>query len=1118
MSRLNVNSVNPHDGTKVSITGSTNGGVVISGSGDNKGNPLLAVHGTISASGNLTASNAFISENVHIKGNIYVEGHTTLSAYTHGGIQLGDTNTDNVTFGADVNSSIIPNINNTYDLGSDAQEWRNIYVEGTGYIDTIIQDDSSITNTFKGDSQFIDDAGSVSLQVHSSDGNIGVKVSDPNVDFEVAGNMSSSGFLSLGGAGSANGTKGHLTASGNAIISGTLEVLGGALFSNVTASNISASNHLYGGLNTFTSRINSLPNRTHLLITTPITASSTISASLGILASGYRVDGLILADGVNEVLTIGDTNWKSNQIKGNTDVVGHVTASELLVVSTGSSRIQMDGAGNLPTIDNDTVAIFQRNLPGGATAAITILGHVAGESILKFGDTADEDIGRIRYMHSDDSMDFLTNNTQQMSIDSSGNIKAEGNISSSGVITAEGLIISDDALITDDLTVHGNISGSSTSTLTIGGLATFGTNTLILNGTHGHMTMSGNISGSSTSSVFVGTLSAPSMTSTGTISSSNSIVSANITASNNLTVFGDLVGKGNVALGDNTADKITLIGNVTSSGIMDFTNTTNATDASGDTGALRVEGGISVAQSIFAEQLTATENIKAGAMISSSANIIGKNITSSNNTRVDGDLHVVGNTQLGNNTDDTVKILGNITSSGIIDITSTVNAIDATGDTGAIRTEGGVSVAQDVYAAGTFFATTEGFAASTVHTGFISSSGTLVGQNVTASNNLKVEGAAIFNGTTQLGNTTVDTVTVIGNITHSGTTALGNAVTDFVTMTGNLTGSAAGTISQSKIFTDEVTGTGVTGLTLGTNITSSGEISASLGFIGDIVGTASFATSLNGGTLTATKLFVGNGSNVATQVALSGDVTMNNAGAVTIGADKVDGSKLTNDVVIAGDLSVTTDFVVSQGHTTLGNITSSGTTTLGEAVESFVVMTGNLTGSAAGTISQSRIITDEVTGVGTTGLTLSTNVSASAEIGALVLHGRNSGSSVVNSGGAISTTITEAAFPGKTVFGINQSTADNAVAFTLPAATIGLEYTFIASVTSGNTTTTFTAPSAILKGVAICSDANESISGTNFVFSATKFIIGTRVTCIADGAIWHVTAICPCAVGDVASS
>ena len=151
-------------------------------------------------------------------------------------------------------------------------------------------------------------------------------------------------------------------------------------------------------------------------------------------------------------------------------------------------------------------------------------------------------------------------------------------------------------------------------------------------------------------------------------------------------------------------------------------------------------------------------------------------------------------------------------------------------------------------------------------------------------------------------------------------------------------------------------------------------------------------------------------------------------------------------------------------------------------------------------------------------LNIDGNVSSSATIGALVLHGRNNASAVVNSGGAVNTTITEANFPGGTVFGVNQSTAGNAVAFTLPAATAGLEYTFIASVTSGNTTTTISAPSAILKGMAICKDANEDISGTNFIFAATKFEIGTRVTCIADGAIWHVTAICPCDVADVSTT
>ena len=44
------------------------------------------------------------------------------------------------------------------------------------------------------------------------------------------------------------------------------------------------------------------------------------------------------------------------------------------------------------------------------------------------------------------------------------------------------------------ITASGNISGSATSTLTIGGLATFGTNTVVINGTAGHITASGNIS------------------------------------------------------------------------------------------------------------------------------------------------------------------------------------------------------------------------------------------------------------------------------------------------------------------------------------------------------------------------------------------------------------------------------------------------------------------------------------------------------------------------------------------------------------------------------------------------------------------------------------------------
>ena len=74
--------------------------------------------------------------------------------------------------------------------------------------------------------------------------------------------------------------------------------------------------------------------------------------------------------------------------------------------------------------------------------------------------------------------------------------------------------------------------------------------------------------------------------------------------------------------------------------------------------------------------------------------------------------------------------------------------------------------------------------------------------------------------------------------------------------------------------------------------------------------------------LAATKVLVGNGSNVATEVALSGDVTMNNAGAVTIGAgvvetamiadNAVDGDKLADSIAVANSATAK-NFTASMG-------------------------------------------------------------------------------------------------------------------------------------------------------------------------------------------------------------
>ena len=54
---------------------------------------------------------------------------------------------DNVVFGADVDSNIIPDDDDTYDLGSSSQQWRNLYVDGTAYVDTLDLNGTAITST-----------------------------------------------------------------------------------------------------------------------------------------------------------------------------------------------------------------------------------------------------------------------------------------------------------------------------------------------------------------------------------------------------------------------------------------------------------------------------------------------------------------------------------------------------------------------------------------------------------------------------------------------------------------------------------------------------------------------------------------------------------------------------------------------------------------------------------------------------------------------------------------------------------------------------------------------------------------------------------------------------------
>jgi hypothetical protein len=125
-------------GQTVTIKTSAGSGIAVS----NGNTSIVYCDGT-----NVVEAVTGITGNLDVGGNLTVGGNATVTGTTtfNGGtLTLGADAGDNVVFGADVNSSIIPNTDDTFDLGSSGQEWRNLYLDGTANIDALVADTADI--------------------------------------------------------------------------------------------------------------------------------------------------------------------------------------------------------------------------------------------------------------------------------------------------------------------------------------------------------------------------------------------------------------------------------------------------------------------------------------------------------------------------------------------------------------------------------------------------------------------------------------------------------------------------------------------------------------------------------------------------------------------------------------------------------------------------------------------------------------------------------------------------------------------------------------------------------------------------------------------------------------
>ncbi len=108
-------TINTSKKTAVVHDGSTAGGLEL----------LRADMSNVFSSATPTFTSLNTSGDVSVGGNLTVTGTSTFNGGT---INLGDAAGDNVVFGADVNSNIIPNTDNTYSLGSGGQKWATLNV------------------------------------------------------------------------------------------------------------------------------------------------------------------------------------------------------------------------------------------------------------------------------------------------------------------------------------------------------------------------------------------------------------------------------------------------------------------------------------------------------------------------------------------------------------------------------------------------------------------------------------------------------------------------------------------------------------------------------------------------------------------------------------------------------------------------------------------------------------------------------------------------------------------------------------------------------------------------------------------------------------------------------
>ncbi len=95
-----------------------------------------------------TGANQRAEGNLHVLGNTDLDGTLNVDGATdlNGHVDLGNANTDNISIIGRVDTNIIPDADDTYNLGSSTLQWKHAFFDGTVTTDDLVADSADIGN------------------------------------------------------------------------------------------------------------------------------------------------------------------------------------------------------------------------------------------------------------------------------------------------------------------------------------------------------------------------------------------------------------------------------------------------------------------------------------------------------------------------------------------------------------------------------------------------------------------------------------------------------------------------------------------------------------------------------------------------------------------------------------------------------------------------------------------------------------------------------------------------------------------------------------------------------------------------------------------------------------